>query len=223
MNQLETANLREDIHRMIQIVLKAQESYRIVYYLMQRDDDFYIQNIKRKNHFLKSVKHTYWQVTVIELTKLFYFNHKDDTQTKNREHFNLRDFLKKLGTENVYSWVNISPFILNRWQQEIKKCNKTVLNLITLRDKLYAHDDRNNKDVINQTTLKHLMPLFSIAIEILSVASINGLNEGNSFEVIGSPVKELEKMVVQIAKVKKDHMELYRPILKKYDLENELP
>lgn len=223
MNHTPIAPLREDISRMIQIVLKAQESYRIVDYLMQKDSDFYAQHIKRKNHFFNDVKHTYWRITVIELTKLFYFNQNDVTQTKNREHFNLRHLLKNLSPENPYHWVKIDPLVLARWHKEIKKCDKTVLNLMMLRDKLYAHDDRNRKEVINQTTLRHLLPLLSVAIEILSVVSLKGLNEGNSFEVIVSPVKALEKIVDRMAKARRDQIELYRPLLQKYDLENELP
>ncbi|WP_214071849.1 hypothetical protein [Mucilaginibacter sp. dw_454] len=192
------ASLKADIDRMTQILLYTQESFIIADYLIKTEKISYLNTIKKRNVFFEYVKHQSWRVMVIELCKLYYFKSGSKENTNNREQFNLRHLIKRLQPGGVYDWVGVQQEIIADWLAEMDRLDPFILDLLHLRDKRLAHDDRQVY-AFNNVSRKYIQRMINIAQYILSLTSIKGLDEGMSFQLVRSPSDALKKIIIQLA------------------------
>lgn len=85
MNENKKEELEHELSVITSILIKAQELFLIVEYLYGQEVDKDMSYIKKVNAFFGYSKFIYWQILIIELAKLFYFNQKDKEDTGKRE------------------------------------------------------------------------------------------------------------------------------------------
>jgi hypothetical protein len=215
--------LSQEILRINHIVLKAQEAVEIVAYLLESETDQYRAYQKRMNMFFYYSIANYWQIAVMELVKLFYFKLGKKEDTNNREQFNIRHFIKKVRRDGYFGEFSIADNLLNDWLKELDQNDEVIKNLMAQRDKLYAHEDRNNQEVVNKASLTEVRGLLAIAIKLIKEINLATYEQGISFDLINSPAHNLKFLVETLADKERAKMEAYRPIAQQYGLEDELP
>lgn len=212
MNDNKKQEFELEISRITNIIFKAQEAYFIVEYLSSDESDSYFSYEKGMNSFFAYSRRIYWQVTVMELSKLFV----------DRERFNLIKFLAKLRPDGCFSSAGISEIKVAEWESRIIQLSFLINNLKAQRDKVYAHDDFNN-NIDNIVSLENGLKLLTIAHEIVKEINNTYFSRGIVFDLINSPVINLKYTIERLAKERKDYIENYRQLAKEYGLEDELP
>lgn len=201
-----------EISRVTKIFFKAQEAFFVVKYLCSEEDDNYTSYEKNMNSFFAYSKAIYWQVTVIELSKLYI----------DRERFNLTKLLGKLKSNGHFVSVNISESKVIEWEDIISQSQSLIDNLKLQRDKVYAHDDYDN-NVENIVSIEDALKLLTIAHEIIKEINNTHFNRSIMFNMLNSPTSNLKYNIERLANEKKNQMEKYRELAKQYDLDDELP
>lgn len=204
-----------EIQTIAKIILQAQEAFLIVKYLSKEETDTDAHYEKKMNAFFHYSRVAYWQLTVIELSKLFL--------QRDTERFNLLKFLKKLRPDGVFSGFKISNEKIDDWQIRILAQQDDIDNLRLQRDKVYVHTDSDNEEINNKVSFEQTDTLLTISKEIVKEVYITCFDSGYSFDLIGSPAKNLKFCIDRLTKEKKANMEGYGNLAKKYDLEDELP
>lgn len=141
--------LQFEIDNIWSILLKAKECFYFSYYLHKArttDEQNYIEISSE----FKLIREVMWKMSVIELAKLY--------SNSDSHKFNLHKFIKKM----LDNKVGIDNALINSWSEKIKEHDETIILLKSLRDKLYAHTDRN----INLHTEKVTFELFEKLIGI---------------------------------------------------------
>lgn len=204
-----------EIETIAKIILQAQEDFLIVKYLSKEETDSDVHYEKKMNSFFHYSRVAYWQLTVIELSKLFL--------QRGTERFNLVKFLRKLRPDGVFRGFKISNEKIDDWENRILAQQDDIDNLRLQRDKVYVHTDSDNEEINNQVSFERTDKLLTISREIVKEVYITCYDSGYSFDLIGSPVENLKFCIERLTKEKKAKMEGYRNLAKKYDLEDELP
>ena len=215
--------LRQEILRINYIVLKAKEAVEIVAYLLEPETDHYRTYQKKMNMFFHYSIANYWQIAVMELVKLFYFKPGKKDETDNREKFNIRHFIKKIRRDGYFGGFAIADSTLDEWLEELDSHDEVIKNLMEQRDKLYAHEDRNNQDVANKTSFAEARNLLAIAIKLIKAINTATYQQGVSFDLINSPVHNLKFVIETLADKEHAKIEAFRPFARQYGLEDELP
>ncbi|WP_162055193.1 AbiU2 domain-containing protein [Pontibacter pamirensis] len=133
------AELKSDISSIWKIFHLAKQSYQYSYYLHKPDSEEETTEINR-NHFLNFTRHTILRVLIIELCKLY---NKDS----NNQKFSVPKLLKKLKRYGHYSKLKFDQAKLVQWDLKLQSYESTINNINVLRDKLYAHTDRQKPDL----------------------------------------------------------------------------
>lgn len=217
--------LTRDTKRIVKLLVKAQEAFKIVEYLYKTESKD-ISFIKRSNFFLVYSRSIYWQTTVIELSKLFYFKDgkKSETEkTERRERYNLRLFIDRLKSNEFYGTNSISLEKMIRWIELLDEQDTNILNLLKQRDKVYAHEDEDNEDIENEVSLADIKKILGVAYLILNEIHHNVFNQGISYEPTPSPLESLQHIVKDVEYANAMRMDRYRELAKAYDLEGDLP
>ena len=145
MKEKKKAELKKETWELAQILFLAQESLKIVEYLVKDEEDENTVYSKKMNAFFVYSTSIYWRVIVIELSKLFSDNDK--------EHYNIHKFISKLKPDGYYGDASISPSAIEIWEKALVDNKDATSNLILQRNKVYAHTDKNSKEVPNKVTL----------------------------------------------------------------------
>jgi len=107
------------------------------------------------------IRHILWRITIIEMSKIF-------SSSKNRDRFNLRHFLTKLKHGGQFSQVGIKDSSVTKWETELLDNELTINNILTLRDKIYAHSDLRKDDFRNiEISFQDIEKLICIAESIV--------------------------------------------------------
>jgi hypothetical protein len=212
MNKTKKLEFENEFSRIINIIYKAQEAFWILKYLCEKEEDGYLSYEKNMNSFFAYSRSIYWQVTVMEISKLFV----------DRDRFNLNKFLSKLKPNAHYSKINILEAKVQDWEFRINNHKEKIGNLKLQRDKVYAHDDLENK-IENIVSLEDVQSLLEIAKDIATEVYYVYFSMGISFDMINSPAKNLKYNIERLAEAKKTYMENYRDLAIQYGIEDELP
>ncbi len=78
-------------------------------------------------------------MTVIELSKLF-------SSSSKRDRYNLNHFISKLKKDGHFGDMGISLSSIDKWELALRDNKNHIDNILTLRDKIYAHTDPNKDD-----------------------------------------------------------------------------
>lgn len=132
------AELEKEIWRITEIFLNAKENFNYSYYLHKPDTTEEAEYVKHDRDLI-FIRHSLWRLSIIELSKLFSNN-------TNTHKFNLSHFISKLKPGGHFSNFQIDPLKIAEWEKAILTKQELIKNIITLRDKIYAHTDPNKDD-----------------------------------------------------------------------------
>jgi hypothetical protein len=133
------AELQKDISSIWNIFYLAKQSFQYSYYLHKPDTEEEATEISR-DHFLYFSRHLILRVLVIELCKLY---NKDNSNQK----FRICNLLNKLKANGHYSKLKFNQEKIAEWELTLQSYETTIYTINILRDKLYAHTDRNKPDL----------------------------------------------------------------------------
>jgi hypothetical protein len=137
------SELKNEISNIWEIFINANECFHYSFYLHKPDTQEEFDYLNSSND-LKYIRHIMWRMSIIELSKLF-------SGPKTRDRFNIQHLISKLKKDGNLGNIGISDETLNNWEAEIKKNQKSVNSILTLRDKIYAHTDSHKTEYLSTT------------------------------------------------------------------------
>lgn len=152
--------LRNETWRITEIYLNAKENFNYCYYLHKPGTKAEAEYLKVDRN-LKFIRHSLWRLSIIELAKLF-------SDRKSTDKFNLLHFLSKLKPDGQYKHFKIDPLKIAEWESQVFTNEKLIRKVIILRDKIYAHTDRDKDDYKKIVIyFKQIEELFEIVETVL--------------------------------------------------------
>ncbi|WP_339841138.1 hypothetical protein [uncultured Maribacter sp.] len=158
--------LKKDLDKITKSIVTFLQSFEFCYYLNYPKSD----NILDEKHlkyisnsgFFSFSRYALWRLTIIEL-------HKLTNDNKETDKYNLHHLLRKIEKGGIYQSLNIDELKISEWKNELKKQNKSIEQVSSLRFKLYAHTDHNYKNVINNSelTLKETEELINVVVKVI--------------------------------------------------------
>jgi len=130
--------LKKEIWRIWEIEIVTKECFQFSFYFHKPDTEEeakYLHN----HHEFGSIRHILWRMTVIELSKLF-------SSSSKRDRYNLNHFISKLKKDGHFGDMGISLSSIDKWELALRDNKNHIDNILTLRDKIYAHTDPNKDD-----------------------------------------------------------------------------
>lgn len=191
MKENKKKELHDEIISIGEILILAQESLKMIEYLIEPELDNKKLYAKRQMFFDFSYK-IYWRITVIELCKLF--------SGRDTDSFNLVKLIGKLRKGNHFGDAKISETKLAQWQEEINLEKGSINNLLLQRDRLYAHKDRELNQVQNIVNINKTWALIKLGRRIIQDIYSDVFDISYMLEDIGySPVDNLEFIINNLA------------------------
>ncbi|MBL0281924.1 MAG: hypothetical protein IPQ11_16520 [Bacteroidetes bacterium] len=166
------------------------------------------------------IQNIYWQVMVMELSKLFKYNTSKPDKINSNDRFNLRLFINKFKPKGEFHHFKISNIKLKEWIHKLDHNEEIIKNILTQRNKLYAHEEETL--IKNIVPLHQIKPLMLIVYDILKEIHHTIFERGIDFTPINSPVINLKVIVNNLAKYKKIKLNEYKSLADDYGLEDEL-
>lgn len=152
--------IKQEIWGIWEILILARECFEYSNYLYNPDTKEESEYLSFSQDF-DFIRHILWRMTIIELSKLF-------SSSAKRDRFNLKHFISKLKKAGHFSKAEINEVTINKWETELSKNEKTVKNILTLRDKIYAHSDLKKDDFNTiQITFQEIEKLILIAENVV--------------------------------------------------------
>jgi len=194
-----------EFERIKGIYFSAQETFYIVEELYSQDVTSHNLEIYTKNmsSFFYFCKIYFWRNTVIELSKLLNNNEK--------EAFNIIKFISKLKPDGYFKSLKFDNTFLEDLLVKINNKQNVIDNLILQRDKLYAHEDRNNKNVNNLTSFADIKELLGICKELIQHITQKHFETHLQFDMMNSPQQNLKYLFECITKgietTEKEHID----------------
>jgi len=130
--------LKENIWLIWKILTLAKECYQYSYYMHKPETPGELEYLKYSQHF-QFIRHILWRNTVIELCKLF-------SKSSGRDKFNIFHFIGKLKKDGHFRSFDVDATKITDWESRLDANKETIEKLLILRDKVYAHTDRMNKN-----------------------------------------------------------------------------
>jgi hypothetical protein len=205
--------LQSELKEISGILFTAQESFKLVTYLLKDEEDEDLVYEKRVNAFLSYSVNIHWRTTVIELCKLL--------ADKKMERFNLHKFIHKLKHYFIETGIESSDIL--KWESLLLAEEDSIKNLIDQRDKVYAHTDSSHREFPNTITLNKARELITFIQQLIrKLYSVVFETAYQIEEPINSPIIGLEHLLKLVVEAKKTKRESWRPIAKEYGLEKEI-
>lgn len=191
--------LKIRITKIWDILQSAKESFYYSYYLYKPDSEQELNYINSSPHFT-FIKISLWQVSVIELSKLF-------NKAKSQDKFNLRKLLLNLKADGHFRCLHFNEQKLLEWETSLELNKATIKQIIDLRDKVYSHTDLDNKHVIESNiAFEKMEKLIKLCEEIIQsiFAEIFDVHAEMDLVYFSESFKEIPKI---LAKEDKNEMD----------------
>src|SRR5690242_16366133 len=112
--------LKNETQEINEILFLAQESLKVVEYLLMDEKDDDKVYVKKMNAFFGYTTILYWRVIVIELSKLL--------SNKENDHYNIKKFISKLKRDGYYGDANIDADKITKWESTIASEKNIIKN-----------------------------------------------------------------------------------------------
>lgn len=191
------SQLRSELIEIRNIMFNAQSSFKIVDYIYRTSDTIEKEVINRSQYFLYSAQ-VHWRIYVTEMSKLF-------KKAKN-DHFNIHQFINKFKEGAVYRTVLIPDSSIENWEISLsfEKEQKLIENLVSQRDKLYSHTDKDRKHIKNEFSFVDANEFLNIVKRMLSEIYVVVFGDSMQFDPLYEPIEDLKKhMDILVAEKKK--------------------
>lgn len=199
---------KEELEKIVNIFFLCKESYLVLRELHRTENSSeYIIDLKYNNSFLILTKVNYWRVIVLQLSKLFI----------EKERYSLIKFLTKCKKGNYFQILNVDQEFIENELEKINSQKYKIDNIKLQRDKIFAHEDSNRNEVINDITLDEAKELLDLCQNIIFEIYFEILDTQYEFEIANSPewnlknlLKKLDEMHLQRSDDRKDILKLLR-------------
>jgi hypothetical protein len=190
--------LEQEVREMNNIIFTAVESFKIVEFLATNEEDEDKAYVKNRNNFFTYTMITNWRTTIIELSKLLSGGRNED--------YDLRKFLNKLSTHGEFAEAGISAVKIKAWKDQLTEEKAAIDNIVKLRNKLYAHTDRDAATVKNIVTVGKAKELIMVAQSVIKEIYMTVFQSGFSFDAFNSPVNNLSYIVDMLTQQRKEKL-----------------
>lgn len=188
--------LKSDLESINKFIITIIQSFEYAYYLHYPEQNYSYDkpksNLISASGFLSFTEYAMWRILIVEIHKLV----KDSKSEK----FNLFLLLRKLERSGDYRSIGIEHAKVVEWKLALLNKLPSIAKVVTLRSKLYAHTDRDYKDVIKNSDLTYeeinelIIVIVKIVSEIQSIAYEKQFNYA-PIHPIGELKNKLEVLV----------------------------
>ena len=152
------AEFKSDLEKTLKIFFLCKESYLVLRELYKTiDNSNYIINLKFKGSFFALTKVNYWRIIVLQLSKIYI----------ERERYNIIRLLEKCKKGNHFDSINLKQDFIEEQLNRINDKQKHIEHIKLQRDKIFAHEDANIIEVVNDLTLDETKDLIDLCQNIL--------------------------------------------------------
>ncbi len=152
--------LEEEISKIWGILIYAKDCYQYSFYLHKPETDEEVDFLENSQDF-KFIRHILWRMAIIELAKLF-------CKSSSRDRYNLKHFINKLKKAGHFGSLGINYTIINKWETQISTNEELITDLLTLRDKVYAHTDPGKEEYTKiEITFKKIEDLINLVEDVI--------------------------------------------------------
>ncbi|MBD8082159.1 hypothetical protein [Chryseobacterium caseinilyticum] len=140
-------NLTTILDNISNIYTVANESYLFSKYFNSGKNDSEIRIIESPS--IRFLKHSMWRICIIELDKVF--------KKSDNHHFSfyeITNIVKQANLKTYHTNLDNNSLFL-KWVKDLSKAKSTVTEINKLRNKLYAHTDRNKTALIEEINLDY--------------------------------------------------------------------
>jgi len=177
------SEFKTDLEKIVKIFFLSKESYLVLKELYKTiDNSSFLIDLKFKGSFFTLTKVNYWRVIVLQLSKLYI----------ERERFNIINLLEKCKKGNYYSSLNINQNFIIDELNKIKENQKLIDDIKIQRDKIFAHEDANNEEIVNDITLDETKNLIELCQNIIFQIYSEVFDIHNDFEMGNSAISNLK-------------------------------
>ena len=158
--------LKSDLESINKFIITILQSFEYAHYLHYPEHNYSYDKPKSKlisaSGFLSFTEYAMWRILIVEIHKLV----KDSKSEK----FNLFLLLRKLERSGDYRSIGIEHAKVVEWKLALLNKLPSIAKVVTLRSKLYAHTDRDYKDVIKNSdlTYEEINELINVIVKIVS-------------------------------------------------------
>lgn len=157
---IKKTELKENISIIWEILTISKDCFEYAFYFHKPETQEEANYLNNSSDF-RFIRHTLWRMTIIELSKLF-------SKSKNRDKFNLKHFINKLKKDEYFGDIGILNNRIENWEKILEENNILIENILTLRDKIYAHRDQKKEDFKTiEITFQEIEILIKLSEEII--------------------------------------------------------
>lgn len=174
---------KTDLERIVKIFFLSKESYLVLRELYRTiDNSKYLIDLKFRGSFFTLTKVNYWRVIVLQLSKLYI----------ERERYNIIKLLEKCKTGNYYASLNINQNFIIKELNRIEEQQKLIYDIKLQRDKIFAHEDANNENILSEITLDETKDLIELCQNIIFHIYSEVFDAHYDFEMGNSAIDNLK-------------------------------
>lgn len=164
-------------------------SFQVVEYFFECADPLERSIICDNNFFIYTIQ-VNWRICVIELHKLFVVSNNKFSIPK------FIDMFKKKGEYYSPSIINENTIVF--WEEHLQRVQSSLSKLKVLRDKIYAHTDKEWQNVQNELAFSEVKILLVIAQDVVNTVYRNIFDIPSKLKIYHDPVHDLKKMIKQL-------------------------
>ncbi len=177
------SEFKNDLERISKVFFLCKESYLVLRELYKTEDNSeYLIDLKYNDSFFTLTKVNYWRVIVLQLSKIFL----------ERERYNILNFLEKCKEGKYYSSLNLSNNFINERLKILSSKQYLIDDLKIQRDKVFAHEDSSNEEIINNVTLDETKDMIEFCQAIIFHIYQEVYDTHYDFDMGNSPQSNLQ-------------------------------
>ena len=177
-NENKLVELKSELNLIWNILTMAMQCFEFSSYLYspssKREFDY-----ANNSFFINFTRHIYWRNLVIELAKLI-------TDSKSQS-YNVFKFLRKLKKNGYFGKLDYENKKIENWEALLQSHQKTIDELLILRNKIYSHTDRDKENYSNsEITFLEVKLLIELLKNILKSIYLDLLDTDAQIEPLSS-------------------------------------
>ena len=199
--------LQGDLDKVHKCLVNIIQSFEFCYYLNypKNNDKLDEKNFKyiSRSGFFTFTRYALWRVAIVELSKLL-------NPVKTTDKYNIYHILNKLKKDGDYRSLKCDQEIIIKWEEILSQHSKSIVEVRSLRMKLYSHIDHDYKKIIEESnlTLRETQSLINAIVLIITEIYFVLFDRSISFGPI-YPDKELKRIIDSIL-VQRDNFNIRR-------------
>jgi hypothetical protein len=158
------AQLKVITDSIINILSDTKEVFNYCRYFYQ-PNNIEERDYANSNFSIEIIRFTLWKQTIIEIAKLF--------SNKSTDKFRISKYINNLKPDGYYGDLKFPVKKIKEYEQQIHSLSSVISDILTIRDKLYAHTEKIFENIDSDTRVT-----YNIIITFNQIQSlINILND----------------------------------------------